>query len=129
MKSLVDIPTAVRFSNTPQIKIIMGQYAEDVLNGLCDESGDYTYKDNIKASKRWVKDTPAEANIRKVRKELAILINRFQKENKPQPISNARKYINLKYGKGWRERGLVENDEDQWKPLNQYKEPKNFNHY
>jgi hypothetical protein len=29
-------------------------------------------------------------------------------------IGEARKQMNLKYGKGWRERGLVSNSDDQW---------------
>lgn len=103
----------------------MGQYAEDIINGMCDESGDYTYNHNVKYSCKF-KDTPSEAKIRKVRKELAILIKKFKNKNIPQPVGNARKYINTKYGKGWRERGLCVNDEDQWKPLSEYKEPVNF---
>jgi len=29
-------------------------------------------------------------------------------------VQEARKQANLKYGKGWRERGLVSNSDDQW---------------
>jgi len=29
-------------------------------------------------------------------------------------VEEARKSANLKYGKGWRERGLVSNSDDQW---------------
>jgi len=103
----------------------MGQYADDVIDGNCDWQGDYTYKDNSTYKGKY-KDEPWEANVRKVRIELAILIKSFTEQNKPQPLNNARKYINLKYGKGWRERGCVSNSEDQWLPLSEYKEPINF---
>lgn len=97
----------------------MGQYANDIIEGNCDPSGDYSYKYNQRGHK-WIPDTPAEANIRKVRKELAILIKAKQDSGEPQAVSNARKEINLKYGKGWRERGLFVNGKDQWLPLDQY---------
>lgn len=97
----------------------MGQYADDIIDGICDSSGDYFHEYNQRGHK-WIPDTPAEANIRKVRKELAILIKAKKASGDPQAVSNARKEINLKYGKGWRERGLIANDEDQWLPLDQY---------
>lgn len=101
----------------------MGQYADDILDGLCDYTGDYTYKDIAKTQRkaRWVKDTPAEANIRAVRKELAILIKKRVADNIPNAVGGARQLINKKYGKGWRERGLVSNSNNQWKPLSEYK--------
>ena len=101
----------------------MGQYADDIIDGLCDYSGDYTYKDIAKTqrSERYVKDTPAEANIRAVRKELAILIQEKMANKDCQAINHARQEINRKYGKGWRERGLVSNSNNQWKPLSEYK--------
>lgn len=103
----------------------MGQYADDIIDGNCDAFGDYTYKYNQQYSRRH-KETKAEKNIRRVRKELALLIERFKEQNKPNPVNNARRYINLKYGHGWRERGLVVNDEEQWKSLEQYTTPDNF---
>lgn len=97
----------------------MGQYADDIIDGLCDLSGDYTYKDNVKNFKQYP-ETQAEKNIRAVRKELAILIKEKLAKGEHQAVSKARKEINLKYGKGWRERGLVSNSKDQWLPLNKY---------
>ena len=97
----------------------MGQYADDIIEGNCDPSGDYSYRYNQRGYKR-IPDTPAEANIRKVRKELAILIKAKKDSGDSQAVENARREINLKYGKGWRERGLITNDENQWLPLNQY---------
>ncbi len=102
----------------------MGQYAEDIIDGTCNWQGDYTYKYNTKGYKE--RDTPAEKKINKVRRELRNLIKKFESQGIPEPLNNARKYINLKYGKGWRERGLVVNDEDQWKSLSEYPEPKDF---
>ena len=63
--------------------------------------------------------SPSERKIKAVRKELAILIQEKQKAvdtkaQKNNAVEEARKEINLKYGKGWRERGLVSNDDDQW---------------
>lgn len=81
----------------------MGQYADDIVEGRCDWSGDYTYKDTV-----FVKDTPAQAKIRAVRKELAILIKEKQshcttEKEKNSAVNLARQEINAKYGKGWRE--------------------------
>lgn len=90
----------------------MGDCAEDLINGVCDAQGDYT--PSFRPKYRYRKDTPAEAKIRSIRKELAILIKKKQAENDPQPVNNARKEINLKYGKSWRERGLVSNSPNQW---------------
>jgi len=53
--------------------------------------------------------SPAERKIALIRKEIAILINVDGVE-----VQEARKRMNDKYGKGWRERGLVVNDDDQW---------------
>ena len=52
--------------------------------------------------------TPAEKKIASIRKEIALLVKQGV------TITEARKQINLKYGKGWRERGLVSNSSDQW---------------
>ena len=119
----------------------MGEIADMILEGILDEqTGEYLgeavgypktlekgYYNTIKRPKiKYIKDQPWEANIRKVRKELVSLIKKFQSEGKPNPVNNARKYINLKYGKGWRERGCCSNSDDQWLPLSEYKEPENF---
>lgn len=96
----------------------MGQYAEDIINNKCDFMGDYTHKYNNNTIKS--KLSYAEKCIKAVRKELAILIQSKLDNNDINAVNNARKEINLKYGRGWRERGLVSNDTDQWKPLNEY---------
>jgi len=104
----------------------MGQYAEDIINGLCDSSGDYTYKCNYIYKGKY-KDAPWEASVRKVRKELAILIKRKIKEypnsSKNIIVNCCRKYINFKYGSGWRERGMCVNNLEQWKLLSEYANP------
>jgi hypothetical protein len=55
------------------------------------------------------KRTLAEKKIASIRKEIAILVNEQGVE-----IGEARKQMNLKYGKGWRQRGLVSNSDNQW---------------
>jgi len=97
----------------------MGQYADDIIDGYCDESGDYTYKYNVIKS-NYYPESQAEKNIRRVRKELTILIKKFESEGINDPIGSARNYINFKYGKNWRERGLISNSDNQWKPFNEY---------
>lgn len=52
--------------------------------------------------------TPAERKIASIRKEIAINIKNGIE------VEEARRQANLKYGKGWRERGLVSNSDDQW---------------
>lgn len=97
----------------------MGQYADDIIEGNCDQFGDYSHEYTQRSHKK-TPDTPAEKNIRKVRKELAILIQSKKDSGDSQAVENARREINLKYGKGWRERGLITNDKNQWLPLDQY---------
>lgn len=106
---------------------------EDIGYSRTKEAGRYN---SIKNSRDYrvrshsSKDTPSEAKIREVRKELAKLIKQKLKEypNKSENllVNTCRTYINVKYGKGWRERGLITNDENQWKELSSYKDP-NFN--
>jgi hypothetical protein len=60
-------------------------------------------------SKRANKRTPAERKIASIRKEIAILVN-----EQGIGIGKARSLMNAKYGKGWRERGLVSNSDNQW---------------
>jgi len=107
----------------------MGQYADDIIEGNCDQYGDYTYKGNHTYKGKY-KDEPWEANIRAVRKELAILIKQKLKEfpevHPNKMVNTCRQYINLKYGDSWRERGWVSNNPDQWLPLSEYKAPINF---
>ena len=52
--------------------------------------------------------TPSERKIASIRKEIAILIEQGT------DVQEARKMMNQKYGKGWRERGLVSNSDNQW---------------
>ena len=54
------------------------------------------------------KRTPAEKKIASIRKEIAINIKNGM------GVQEARRKANLKYGKGWRERGMVSNSDDQW---------------
>ncbi len=52
---------------------------------------------------------PVEKKIASIRKEIAIMVN-----EQGIDIQEARRLTNLKYGKGWRERGMCANGEDQW---------------
>lgn len=113
----------------------MGDIADDMIDGTLDcQTGEYIgrghgYPRTQKRHKMpYVKDTVSERKIRKVRRELAVLIKTKHEEypnaNKNKLVDLCRKYINRKYGSGWRERGFISNDEDQWKEnLNQYKAP------
>jgi len=51
----------------------------------------------------------AQKKIASIRKELAILIG-----EQGIGIQEARAQMNIKYGKGWRERGLVSGSSNQW---------------
>lgn len=68
-----------------------------------------------------------DKRVKKVRKELALLI-KSKKAEYPEYKENlvvnlCRKFINLKYGRGWRERGIVSNSEDRWNDFDTYKTP------
>lgn len=109
----------------------MGEIADSMINGEFDfYSGEYldgespgyprTYKKG-KIRPVYEEDTPAEKKIRSIRKELAILIKKKQQECETEKqkkshaiILSARQEINKKYGKGWRERGLHANSDNQW---------------
>ncbi len=52
--------------------------------------------------------TPSERKIASIRKEIAIMLQ------SGVDVGEARRLTNVKYGKGWRERGLCVNDDDQW---------------
>jgi hypothetical protein len=54
------------------------------------------------------KRTPAEKKIASIRKEIAINVKNGMS------VEEARRQANLKYGKGWRERGLISNSDNQW---------------
>ena len=105
----------------------MGKYAEDIIDRICDSSGDYTR--SYKQKRIWIKDEPYEANIRKVRKELAILIKNkikeFPQHNENLVVGTCRRFINKKYGEGWRERYEM----SEWKKLEEYINPEfNWNY-
>lgn len=82
----------------------MGDIAKQLIDEEMFGSSEryYTPKGNYKR-------TPAEKKIASIRKEIAILVNQQSVE-----IDEARKQINIKYGKSWRERGLVSNSDNQW---------------
>ena len=75
----------------------MGDIAEQLIYEEIFTSSERHY-----TSKRSYKRTPAEKKIASIRKEIAILVN-----EQGICICEARKQMNIKYGKGWRERGLV----------------------
>lgn len=56
----------------------------------------------------YYKRTPSEKKIASIRKEIAIAVKNGA------DINEARRLANLKYGKGWRQRGWAVNDTDQW---------------
>lgn len=111
----------------------MGEIADGIIDGIFDEETGEYIDDELshsggpgyprtqnKSYIKWVKDAPAEAKIRLVRKELAILIKSKQKQGIKNAVGSSRQEINLKYGKGWRERGLIVNSDNQWKELSKY---------
>lgn len=94
----------------------MGDIADSIINGEFDEqTGEYIgepcgyprtlgRRDYIQ-----YKESPEEKEIRRIRKELAILINIkklscITDKEINNAISIARQEINIKYGKGWREK-------------------------
>ncbi len=81
----------------------MGDIAEQLIEDEMFGCGDYFYPKTA-----WVKRTPSERKIASIRKEIAIAVN------EGIDIQEARKQANLKYGKGWRERGLISNSPNQW---------------
>lgn len=96
----------------------MGDIADSLINGEFDYiTGEYIgsgvgYPRTWNGKKRtWISKsgplTEAERTIKHIRKELAILIKEKQKNKEPNPVNNARKEINLKYGKDWREKNLI----------------------
>ena len=81
----------------------MGEIAEQLIDHEM-----FGYENNSKYIKTNWKRTPAEKKIASIRKEIAIDIK------SGTPIQEARKKANIKYGKGWRQRGLTANPDDQW---------------
>lgn len=82
----------------------MGQHAEELIE---QEMFGYNRIDN-RAMKGNCKRTPSERKIASIRKEIAINIKNGVS------VQESRKNANLKYGKGWRERGLISNSTNQW---------------
>ena len=90
----------------------MGEIAEYLIEQEMFGFDDASYrKRGFKKSKNRSKRnlTPAERKIASIRKEIAILVN-----EQGVKLEEARKMMNQKYGKGWRERGLVVNSDNQW---------------
>lgn len=81
----------------------MGDIAEQLIDEEMFSSSEKYYIPKL----NW-KRTPAEKKIASIRKEIAINIKNGM------GVQEARKQANLKYGKGWRERGMVSNSDDQW---------------
>lgn len=89
----------------------MGEFAEQLIDQeMFGHNDGYSYKPKgkYKGSKHYPL-TPAEKKIASIRKEIAIDV----KKN-GLSIDEARKKANQKYGKGWRERGLCVNGDNQW---------------
>jgi hypothetical protein len=80
----------------------------DIANQLIEKEM-FGNRDSFHIPRVSCKKTPSEKKIASIRKEIAILVNK-----KGVEIGEARKQMNIKYGKGWRERGLVSNSHDQW---------------
>jgi hypothetical protein len=99
----------------------MGEIAEGLINGDFDYiTGEYigrgmgfprTATDRNRHDKKsaYKRMSPSERKIASIRKEIAILVNEGG-----VPLNDARKAMNEKYGKGWRERGLSPGSEEQW---------------
>ncbi len=85
----------------------MGEIADQ----LIDEEmfGTYHYGRGLaKTPKKSPSVRLAEKKIASVRKEIAILVQ------SGTDLEEARRLMNCKYGKGWRERGLCAYNDDQW---------------
>lgn len=90
----------------------MGQYADDLIDNCWNDYDDY-FK-NIRNYEELPSVKKAKIKIGKVRRELKLLYEKKKSEGDINPLNNARQEINLKYGKGWRERGLTSDPNDQW---------------
>lgn len=87
----------------------MGDIAEQLIDEEMFGSSEryYTPKRYYNPKGSW-KRTPAEKKIASIRKEIAINVKNGMS------VEEARRQANLKYGKGWRERGLISNSDNQW---------------
>jgi hypothetical protein len=81
----------------------MGDIAEELIDA---EMFGLQSEDHCFNPRSWIR-TPAERKIASIRKEIALDIK------SGTPVGKARQKANLKYGKGWRERGLSR-DGEQW---------------
>lgn len=81
----------------------MGDIAEELIDA---EMFGLHSEDHCFNPSSWIR-TPAERKIASIRKEIALDIK------SGTPVGKARQKANLKYGKGWRERGLS-SDGEQW---------------
>lgn len=96
---------------------IANQLIDDIIFGEYDEWSKPSYKPrgNKKPKGKYRKTasihlkTPSERKIASIRKEIAILVDKQNVD-----IQEARKQMNIKYGKSWRKRGLCSNSDDQW---------------
>jgi hypothetical protein len=94
----------------------MGDVADMILDGILDEQTGEFLGEGVgyprtrqkghynTTSKR----TPAEKKIASIRREISIMVK------SGVDLQEARKQMNIKYGKGWRERGLCGDVDDQW---------------
>ena len=92
----------------------MGDIADMMLDGILDEqTGEYLGeavgypRTKQKGHYNTIPRTPAEKKIASIRKEIALDIK------SGTGVEEARRKANLKYGKGWRNRGLISNDLNQ----------------
>lgn len=94
----------------------MGEIADALISGEFDMyTGEYIGKavgyprsiNSCHTQKLHV--TPSIKKIKSIRKEIAIMVNK-----QGIKVDEARRLTNIKYGKGWRERGLITNSPDQW---------------
>jgi len=102
----------------------MGDIADGLIDGTFDEiTGEYlgegpgyprtrvqgqynTIKPKKKHKPRLT--SPAERKIDSIKKEIAAM------HTGGMPLDEARRLTNIKYGKGWRERGLTTHANNQW---------------
>lgn len=80
---------------------------EDIAEQLINEKMFENSEEYYLPKGSW-KRTPAEKKIASIRKEIAINVKNGM------GVEEARRQANLKYGKGWRERGLISNSDNQW---------------
>jgi len=91
----------------------MGEIADSIIDGEFDMfTGEYIGKPVGYPRTKYVclkkKLTPSEKKIASIRKEIAIMVSNGIS------VEDARRMMNAKYGKGWRERGLIWNSDNEW---------------